>query len=99
MSKVHANRGVARNKKPLQNIVYRFELGRSGGFHMLWGHERSLNRGGSWNFHGAVTEEQIRDRLTAGQWSRFRQGVRTFVRQRRVDGRNIAVGQSGQRPQ
>ncbi len=96
MSKVHANRGAPRNKKPLQNIVYKFEKGRDGGFCMLWGYERDLNRGRSWNFHGAVTREQIRARLTSRQWLKFLHGARTFVHQRRVDGRNIPVGQ---RPQ
>ena len=32
----HANRGVSRNKKPLQNILYKFEE-RDGVFFMLWG--------------------------------------------------------------
>ncbi|MEK6828511.1 MAG: hypothetical protein AABY15_00060 [Nanoarchaeota archaeon] len=29
MSKVHANRGVERNKKPLQNIVYKIEVSKN----------------------------------------------------------------------
>lgn len=29
MSKVHANKGVERNKKPLQNIVYRIEVSKN----------------------------------------------------------------------
>lgn len=85
-----ANRGVARNKRPLQNILYKFEpyVDR---FVMLWSHERDFNRDGTWNHHGTVTEDDIKSRLTPNQWSKFRQGVRQFVKQRRVDGRNIPV--------
>lgn len=87
----HANRGVARNKRPLQNIVYKIETNKAGAFVLLWTYERDHNRknGGFWYFHGTVTEEEIRLRLTPRQWSKFRQGERTFIRQRRVDGRNI----------
>jgi len=83
-----ANRGVARNKRPLQNILLKIEE-RAGKFCLLWAFEREHHCNGSWNFHGAVTEEQIKARLSPRQWSKFRQGERTFVRQRRVDGRNI----------
>lgn len=87
--KIVANRGVPRNKTPLQNIVYHFYEMRGGGFSMSWVHERDYNRGCSMYFHGAVTEEEIRKRLTPNQWSKFRQGERHFIRQRRIDGRNI----------
>jgi hypothetical protein len=84
-----ANRGVARNKRPLQNILLKFEE-KAGKFCMLWAYEREHHRNGGWNFHGVVTEEQIKARLSPRQWSKFRQGEREFVRQRRVDGHNIA---------
>lgn len=88
--KVAANRGVARNKKPLQNILYRIDEGKvAGSWVLYWAYERDFNRGGIWNFHGTVLEEDVRKRLTPKQWSQFRQGVRSFVRQRRVDGRNV----------
>lgn len=94
--KIIANRGVERNKKPLQNLLYWFEDGRpdeagNPTYNMLWAYERDYNRqsGGSKNFHGQVTLEQIKARLTASQWSKFRQGVRHFVKQRRVDGKNV----------
>lgn len=88
--KVAANRGVARNKKPLQNLLYRFEAGKeAGAWAMYWAYERDLNRGGMWSFHGPIHEDEVRKRLTPKQWSKFRQGERSFVRQRRVDGRNV----------
>jgi isocitrate lyase len=94
----HANRGVPRNKKPLQNILYKFEE-RGGKFFMLWAYERHHNTtGGAWNFHGSVTEEEIKARLTVNQWSKFRQGVRTFVHQRRIGGRNVPIP-SKQKPE
>lgn len=88
--KVVANRGVARNKKPLQNVLYRFDDGKEAETWVLyWAYERDFNRGASWCFHGLVREDEVRKRLTPNQWSKFRQGERSFVRQRRVDGRNV----------
>jgi hypothetical protein len=98
-SKYFANVGVERNKRPLQNIVYFITDRDCHGnqvYCLYWAYERDLNssggtdgRGGGMNFHGGVTEEQIRARLTPKQWSKFRQGERNFVKQRRVDGRNV----------
>lgn len=87
--KFAANRGVPRNKRPLQNIAYKFTDAPSGGYHMRWAYERQLNKYGVWNFHGAVTVDEIKAILSVNQWSKFRQGVRQFTVQRRVDGRNI----------
>jgi hypothetical protein len=90
--KVFANRGVARNKKPLQNICYRIEEMTSPEgetvYHLYWGYERELNRRGTWSFHGRVTIDDIKKRL-GSQWAKFRQGRRQFIVQRRIDGRNI----------
>jgi len=79
-AKRYANRGVERNKKPLQNKPT---------FVLLWAYEREYNRHPSKSFHGPVTLDQIKARLTPSQWSKFRQGTREFVKQRRVDGRNV----------
>ena len=90
--KVAANRGVPRNKKPLQNICYRFEERREGEtvvYTMLWGYERELNAHGVWNWHGRVTEDEIKKRIGPKSWQKFRQGRRDFTIQRRVDGRNV----------
>lgn len=92
--KVAANRGVPRNKKPLQNKVYRFEERVIEGkvtYFLLWGYERDINQGQSWNFHGSVTSEEIRERLSDKQWSKFRQGTRDFIIQRRVDKHNVPI--------
>lgn len=89
-SKRFANRGVERNKKPLQNILYWFEDAKDGGYQFLWAYERDYNRHpNSKNWSGIITEDQIKARLTPSQWSKFRQGERHFVHQRRVNGRNI----------
>lgn len=92
--KTFANRGVERNKKPLQNILYRFEEHKKDGityYIMLWGHERDLNKNGSWNFHGKVSEDEIKARIGVNGWAKFRQGKRDFIKHRRIDGRNIPV--------
>jgi hypothetical protein len=91
--KIHANRGVARNKRPLQNILYWFsEAAAEGGaerFVLHWAYERDYNQHPVKNFHGTVTLEYIKSRLTPNQWAKFRQGQREFVKQRRVDGKNV----------
>lgn len=92
-SKVHANRGVARNKRPLQNVLYWLSdatpVDGAARFVLHWAYERDYHRHPVKNFHGIVSEDDIRQRLTDNQWAKFRQGERAFVRQRRVDGKNI----------
>jgi hypothetical protein len=91
--KVAANRGVPRNKKPLQNICYRFEERKDGDatvYTMLWQYQRDLNKRGSWNFHGRVTEAEIMARIGPRGWQKFRGNKqREFIIQRREDGRNV----------
>jgi hypothetical protein len=94
MSKVHANRGIARNKKPLQNIIYRIEdrqVGDTIQYILYWAYEKDHNRNNTWFWHGAIAPEQIKNLLSPNQWSKFRQGERQFVIQRRIDGHNIPV--------
>lgn len=94
MSKVHANRGVARNKKPLQNILYKIDdhqVGETTQHILYWAYEKDFYRYSTWFWHGIVSPEQIKGRLSTNQWSKFRQGVRRFVVQRRIDGHNIPV--------
>ena len=92
--KSHANRGVARNKKPLQNILYWLsdsppaEDG-SALYVLHWAYERDYHRHPMKSFHGVVTLDDIKKRLTSSQWAKFRQGQREFVKQRRVDGKNV----------
>lgn len=109
MDKPHANKGVERNKKPLQNIVYRVKLSDPKGLHdalgyaqykykelgylvLYWQFEKNLNKEPKCvNYHGFITPEELRNILGAKQWSKFAQGKREFIVQRRVDGKNIAL--------
>ena len=75
----------------MQNLRYRIEERQNEGiitYTLLWGYERDLNKGRSWNFHGQVTEDEIKT-LLGGQWSKFRQDRRDFTIQRRIDKHNI----------
>lgn len=105
IGKFFANRGVERNKRPLKNIVYEIELSqlealceiekleyqkykfRNLGYLGLywWYEEKDPCR----CFHGFVTPESLRKRIGEKQWNKFCQGKRTFVIQRRINGRNI----------
>ena len=101
----YANRGVERNKKPLPNQLYKFEVGPlkaglsderikemekykfkdQGYIVMLW----SMQGWDYWNWHGFVTEDEVKKRIGDKQWAKFCQGKREFTIQRRVDGKNI----------
>lgn len=105
MSKIYANRGIKRNKKPLQNIVYQIEI-------LKKLKCRSLNESHydqykfkdegylvlnwqfekqlrGWNLHGFITPEDLRKKIGDKQWSKFCQGKRIFTIQRRANGKNI----------
>lgn len=101
--KYYANRGVERNKTPLKNLVYEIEFSQLptivdktpyeqykfkdlGYLVLLWWHEENPPMK---NFHGFVTPESLKKRIGEKQWSKFCQGKRTFVIQRRIDGKNI----------
>lgn len=109
-NKYFANRGVERNKTPLQNIIikvevkfmrkdlseedllkyekYKFkELG-----YIQWssGLERDYNKHQLIGWHGFITPEDLKNKLGKTQWSKFCQGKREFIIQRRVDGKNIS---------
>ena len=89
--KIYANRGVARNKKPLRNIQYRFENAKPENdeerFLLLWRYEGRS----PWCFVGPKSPEFIKGILSPKQWCRFRQGVREFTIQRRIDGHNVPI--------
>lgn len=95
-NKIYANKGVKRNKKPLQNIVYRI-TDRSGDlaptfnlYQLHWQYEKRLNiKPNVWNYHGEVSLDKIKEILEEKQYSKFRQGKRIFTIQRRIDGKNI----------
>ena len=100
-----ANRGVERNKKPLRNELYKFEISQL---------KKTLSRSeveemkpymfkdqgyiimlwkmqGSdqWNWHGQVTSDEVKKRIGEKQWGKFCQGKREFIVQRRFDKKNI----------
>lgn len=106
MAKQHANKGVARNKKPLQNIVYIIELSQlkegidperfeqyrfkdKGYIVLKWQLEHAYNRDDSANWHGFITPDELKELIGVKQWSKFCNGKREFVNQRRIDGKNI----------
>lgn len=103
--KIAAVLGVERNKKPLQNKVYKIEEVDSRDAGKIWvvegrlGHER---QDGSKSFHGRMwchsgiysTIGELKDWFIPifgeKQWAKFKgQGKREFVLQRRVGGKNI----------
>jgi len=106
----YANRGVKRNKKPIQNIIYWFILlpvekieaivpGRAqeydiykfkdlGYLWMDWAHQKDYNKCKIKNIHGFITPERLRKTLGQEQYSKFCQGKREFIIQRRINGNN-----------
>ncbi len=100
--KYFANRGVERNKNPLKNIIYKIEISQLkpdvdstqyeqykfkelGYICLYWSHE-----GDDLNFsHGFITPDDLKQRIGEKQWSKFCQGKREFIIQRRIDGKNI----------
>ncbi len=103
--KYFANRGLPRNKKPIRNIVYEIELSQleklkpeekikyeqykfkeEGYLILYWWHEA---KDPIKNWHGFVTPSELKERIGEKQWGKFCSGKRTFILQRRVDGKNI----------
>jgi len=101
--KYYANKGVARNKKPLRNIVYEIELSqlksdtdktqyekykfKELGYLVL--HWWHEEKNSTKNWHGFVTPDYLKELLGAKQYAKFCQGKRNFIIQRRIDGNNI----------
>lgn len=101
IGKIIANKGVKRNKKPLKNKVYKFEIcnlkqntdlelyekykfKNLGYISMYWGYE-----GDEFLYwHGFVTAQQVKDRIGEKQYSKFCQGKRDFIIQRRINKNN-----------
>lgn len=90
MKNAYANRGIERNKKPLQNILYWIE--ESNNKYVLYSaYEKDYNKGMMRFYHGFVTLEQIKSKLTQNQWCKFKQGIRFFIHQRRENNRNVKI--------
>lgn len=102
-SKYFANRGVARNKKPLKNLVYQITLSqlkpnedkesyekykfKDLGYLVLKWHYETKNP--IINFHGFITPIYLKELIGEKQYAKFCQGKREFIIQRRIDGKNI----------
>ena len=105
--KIYANKGVARNKKPLQNIVIVVELNALkenvkdkasfdkykfkdlGYITCFSGLEKDYNRDIGISWLGFLTPDELKLRLGDKQWTKFCNGKRKFIIQRRVDGKNV----------
>lgn len=106
----YKNRGVERNKKPLKNRLYKFEVGQ---LKEGLSEERvkemeqykfkdqgyivmlwSMQGWDYWNWHGYVTTKEVKKYIGDSQWGKFCQGKREFIVQRRVDGHNISKNET-----
>lgn len=86
MNKYFANKGVKRNKKPLQNIVIKLEKNiKTGYYSLLW----RVQKIDTFNYHGMVDELYIKELLGIKQYSKFKQGKTEFIIQRRINKKNI----------
>lgn len=101
----YKNRGVERNKKPLKNNLYKFEVGplKEGVDEQLVKDLEpckfkdqdyivmlwSMQGWNYWNWHGFVTPDEVKKYIGEKQWGKFCQGKREFIVQRRFDGKNL----------
>jgi len=101
--KYFANKGIMRHKSPISNIKYKVDIieilkgdinlkdfekykFKDLGYLVL-----SQNKGKDdiWVNRGFVTIEQLKDIIGNKQYSKFCQGKREFIIQRRINGKNI----------
>lgn len=102
--KIIANKGVERNKKPLKNLIFNIEIVKEldegftdgidyepfkfkdlGYLFLYWKFQNDTG----FNFHGTITPDELKKCIGEKQWSKFCQGKREFIIQRRVNGNNI----------
>jgi len=102
--KHHANKGVERNKKPLKNKVYEIEIitesqlkanadlnrlaqykFKEGYLMLFWYNQGEKNK----NWYGFITSEFLKNKLGEKQYSKFCQGKRIFIEQKRVNKKNV----------
>ena len=98
MSKEFANKGVKRNKTPLQNIVIEIrivEIKEDTYLNIIEAlekykyNEKDYN-GVSCRFcRGYITPEELKEKLGVKQWMKFCNGKRKFIIQRRINHNNI----------
>lgn len=100
--KYFANKGVKRNKRPLQNIKYKIELTT-----LTEGFEPSkyekykfkdlgvmnlywtFEKEDFWCWHGLITIDQLKELIGQKQYGKFCQGKREFIIQRRINKKNL----------
>lgn len=98
--KIVANRGVPRNKKPLQNKVYKVYFEQEVREPEKWEQykfkdlgylimEYGLEKSGPMYWHGPIEPSRFKQIIGEKQWSKFCQGKREFIIQRRIDGNNV----------
>jgi len=107
--KYFANRGVARHKCKIANIIYKLEIipltgdynlklnekykfKNLGYLSLLWTkHKADKNEKFDWKLHGFITVDELKKRIGQKQYSKFCQGKREFIIQRRIDGNNVPI--------
>jgi len=101
-AKRYKNKGVRRNKKPLKNIIYKVEViqlkdptdyeryeqykFKDEGYLVL---SYQYQNDSAMLSHGFITVEYLRELIGEKQYSKFCQGKREFIIQRRIDNKNI----------
>lgn len=102
-SKIYANKGVNRNKKPLKNLIYKVEVVqlkndantedysqykfKDKGYLVL---RSGLQSKTTMAWNGFITPLELKELLGEKQWAKFCNGKREFIIQRRINGKNIS---------
>lgn len=102
--KKYANKGVKRNKKPLQNLIYKvtfstaeFPLRNQEFLEQCKYKDEGYmilswcyQKEKLWFWHGLITKERLIKLIGEKQWAKFcGEGKREFIIQRREDGKNL----------
>ena len=109
-SKFFANRGLNRNKSPIANIRYQVEIlpklkdilshepeyydkykFKDLGYLLLLSNK---TKSVLWSAHGFITVEELKERIGLKQYSKFCQGKRDFIIQRRVNKKNTSISKA-----
>jgi hypothetical protein len=104
-SKYFANKGLNRNKSPIANIRYKIEIleklqegtnlkdykqykFKDKGYLVLYWNK---SKKGLRSSHGFITIDELKTKIGTKQYSKFCQGKREFIIQRRINGKNITI--------
>lgn len=89
-------KGIKKEELEVEKEKYaKYKFKELGYLVLNWQYEKLLNKHKSWNFHGFITPEKLKEVLGDKQWAKFCNGKRTFVIQRRIDGKNISKNSDG----